>query len=126
MGVLLFDTMPKISLKGNSMPASPIRKLIPYAEKAKKDGRKVYHLNIGQPDCSAYQGYNQTGSSRQHSWSQADGESQELSSAIKTLDLHPRGYHGGVFIWYHAENLIQGQLNARLTYQETYSLRWKG
>ncbi|MFM7766592.1 MAG: aminotransferase class I/II-fold pyridoxal phosphate-dependent enzyme, partial [Bacteroidota bacterium] len=42
--------MPKISNKGISMPASPIRKLIPYAEKAKKEGRKVYHLNIGQPD----------------------------------------------------------------------------
>jgi len=50
MGVFLFDTMPKISNKGNSMPASPIRKLIPYAEKAKGEGRKVYHLNIGQPD----------------------------------------------------------------------------
>ncbi len=32
------------------MPASPIRKLVPYAEKAKKEGKKVYHLNIGQPD----------------------------------------------------------------------------
>lgn len=32
------------------MPESPIRKLVPFAEKAKKDGKKVYHLNIGQPD----------------------------------------------------------------------------
>ena len=32
------------------MPESPIRKLVPYAEKAKKLGKKVYHLNIGQPD----------------------------------------------------------------------------
>ncbi len=32
------------------MPASPIRKLVPFAEKAKKQGKKVYHLNIGQPD----------------------------------------------------------------------------
>jgi len=32
------------------MPASPIRKLVPYAEEAKRKGRKVYHLNIGQPD----------------------------------------------------------------------------
>ena len=32
------------------MPASPIRKLVPFAEEAKKKGRKVYHLNIGQPD----------------------------------------------------------------------------
>src|SRR6195952_822354 len=42
--------MPKISQKGQRMPASPIRKLTPYADKAKLDGKKVYHLNIGQPD----------------------------------------------------------------------------
>ncbi len=42
--------MPKISEKGQMMPESPIRKLVPYAEKAKKSGVKVYHLNIGQPD----------------------------------------------------------------------------
>ncbi|KAF0128719.1 MAG: aspartate aminotransferase [Bacteroidetes bacterium] len=42
--------MPGISKKGNMMPESPIRKLVPYAEAAKKRGVKVYHLNIGQPD----------------------------------------------------------------------------
>ena len=42
--------MPKISNKGLRMPASPIRKLTPFADKAKLDGKKVYHLNIGQPD----------------------------------------------------------------------------
>lgn len=42
--------MPKISSKGQNMPASPIRKLVPYAEAAKKRGIKVIHLNIGQPD----------------------------------------------------------------------------
>jgi aspartate aminotransferase len=42
--------MPKISARGIEMPASPIRKLVPYAEAAKKRGKKVYHLNIGQPD----------------------------------------------------------------------------
>lgn len=42
--------MPKISQKAVDMPASPIRKLVPYAEKAKKAGKIVYHLNIGQPD----------------------------------------------------------------------------
>lgn len=42
--------MPQISLKGQMMPASPIRKLVPFAEEAKKKGHKVYHLNIGQPD----------------------------------------------------------------------------
>lgn len=39
-----------ISNRGEHMPASPIRKLVPYAEAAKKKGIKVYHLNIGQPD----------------------------------------------------------------------------
>ena len=42
--------MPKISNKGFQMPESPIRKLVPFAEKAKRSGKKVYHLNIGQPD----------------------------------------------------------------------------
>jgi len=42
--------MPRISTKGQQMPESPIRKLVPYSEIAKKKGHKVYHLNIGQPD----------------------------------------------------------------------------
>lgn len=42
--------MPAISVKGNSMPQSPIRKLVPFAENAKKEGVHVFHLNIGQPD----------------------------------------------------------------------------
>ncbi|OLY93473.1 aspartate aminotransferase [Cnuella takakiae] len=42
--------MLSISVRGEQMPASPIRKLVPYAEAAKKRGTKVYHLNIGQPD----------------------------------------------------------------------------
>lgn len=42
--------MPTISQKGNNMPASPIRKLTPHADQAKKEGKKIYHLNIGQPD----------------------------------------------------------------------------
>ncbi|MGY0407752.1 MAG: pyridoxal phosphate-dependent aminotransferase [Polaribacter sp.] len=42
--------MPSISKKGAQMPESPIRKLVPFAEDAKKRGVKVFHLNIGQPD----------------------------------------------------------------------------
>lgn len=42
--------MPSISQKGIQMPESPIRKLVPFAEDAKKRGIKVFHLNIGQPD----------------------------------------------------------------------------
>ncbi len=42
--------MPSVSKKGRSMPESPIRKLVPFAEAAKKRGVQVIHLNIGQPD----------------------------------------------------------------------------
>ncbi|HUH35390.1 MAG TPA: pyridoxal phosphate-dependent aminotransferase [Moheibacter sp.] len=45
--------MPKLSVKGSLMPLSPIRKLTPYADQAKKEGKKVYHLNIGQPDIAS-------------------------------------------------------------------------
>ena len=44
--------MPQLSAKSHAMPASPIRKLVPYAEKAKERGTVVHHLNIGQPDIS--------------------------------------------------------------------------
>ncbi|MGL4228372.1 MAG: pyridoxal phosphate-dependent aminotransferase [Tannerellaceae bacterium] len=47
--------MPKISQRGQEMPASPIRKLVPLANKAKQKGVKVYHLNIGQPDVATPQ-----------------------------------------------------------------------
>lgn len=42
--------MPTISKKGRDMPSSPIRKLVPYAEQAAENGKKIYYLNIGQPD----------------------------------------------------------------------------
>ena len=42
--------MPKISLRAELMPSSPIRKLVPLADQAKARGVKIYHLNIGQPD----------------------------------------------------------------------------
>lgn len=47
--------MPTISQRGQLMPPSPIRKLVPYAEAAKKRGTKVFHLNIGQPDIATPQ-----------------------------------------------------------------------
>ena len=47
--------MPQISQKGIELPSSPIRKLVPYAEAAKKRGTRVYHLNIGQPDIKSPQ-----------------------------------------------------------------------
>ena len=42
--------MPLVSSKGQAMPESPIRKLAPFAEKAAKEGKHIFHLNIGQPD----------------------------------------------------------------------------
>ena len=42
--------MPDLSSRGKSMPPSPIRKLVPFADEAREMGRHVYHLNIGQPD----------------------------------------------------------------------------
>ncbi len=42
--------MPKLSDRAHNLPASPIRKLVPFADAAKARGTKVYHLNIGQPD----------------------------------------------------------------------------
>lgn len=47
--------MPKISERGAIMPASPIRKLVPFADSAKERGIKIYHLNIGQPDLATPQ-----------------------------------------------------------------------
>jgi len=47
--------MPSISKKGLQMPESPIRKLVPFAEEAIKKGKKIYHLNIGQPDINTPQ-----------------------------------------------------------------------
>ena len=43
-------TKTKVSARLLRVPSSPIRKLVPYANKAKKQGIKVYHLNIGDPD----------------------------------------------------------------------------
>lgn len=47
---ILLENMPKISHRAENMPASPVRKLVPFALEAKKKGISVYHLNIGQPD----------------------------------------------------------------------------
>lgn len=48
--------MPRISKRGTEVPASPIRKLVPFAEAAKAQGKTVYHLNIGQPDIETPKG----------------------------------------------------------------------
>lgn len=47
----------KFSNRVGSMQASPVRKLVPYATAAKKEGVKVYHLNIGQPDIKTPDGF---------------------------------------------------------------------
>lgn len=49
--------MPTLSTRGKTMPPSPIRKLVPFADEAKAKGRHVYHLNIGQPDIKTPEQY---------------------------------------------------------------------
>jgi aspartate aminotransferase len=49
--------MATLSRRGKSMPSSPIRKLVPFADQAKEKGRHVYHLNIGQPDIKTPDNY---------------------------------------------------------------------
>jgi aspartate aminotransferase len=49
--------MPSLSIRGHQMPPSPIRKLVPFSDKAKEMGRHVYHLNIGQPDIKTPETY---------------------------------------------------------------------
>lgn len=47
---VILDPMPALSLRAHECPASPIRRLVPFADAAKKRGISIYHLNIGQPD----------------------------------------------------------------------------
>lgn len=86
--------MPKLSEKGRMMPASPIRKLVPYAEAAKKRGVHVYHLNIGQPDIKtpeialdAVKGFDKNLVAYSHS---AGNESYrvKLADYYKKFDIH--------------------------------------
>ena len=85
--------MPTISSKGNRMPSSPIRKLVPFAEQAEKNGNQVYYLNIGQPDIQTPEGAQQ---------------------AIKNADIpvlaysHSAGFQSlreGLTSYYNAKNL---------------------
>ena len=85
--------MPKISVKGGLMPSRPIRKLVPYAEQAERNGNKVYYLNIGQPDIQT---------------------PMEAQRAIKEADIpvlaysHSAGFASlreGLSKYYHGKNL---------------------
>ncbi|MCW3086581.1 MAG: aspartate aminotransferase [Bacteroidetes bacterium] len=82
--------MPKVSVKGETMPASPIRKLVPFAEAAKKLGRKIYHLNIGQPDI-------ETPESLLNAVKNADIKVLEYShsAGIESYRKKLAGYYGG-------------------------------
>jgi aspartate aminotransferase len=85
--------MPSISSKGTKMPSSPIRKLVPFAEQAERQGNKVYYLNIGQPDIKT---------------------PMEAQRAIKEADVpvlaysHSAGFaslRAGLSKYYHGKNL---------------------
>ena len=82
--------MPNVSIKGHAMPASPIRKLVPYAEAAKKAGRKIYHLNIGQPDI-------ETPATMLNAIKNADIKVLEYShsAGIESYRKKLAGYYGG-------------------------------
>jgi len=85
--------MPKISTKGAAMPSSPIRKLVPFAEHAERNGKKVFYLNIGQPDIKT---------------------PEVAQQAIKNADIpvlaysHSAGFQSlreGLVHYYHGKNL---------------------
>ena len=85
--------MPKISVKGGRMPSSPIRKLVPYAEQAVRNGNKVYYLNIGQPDI-------QTPMEAQHAIKEADVPVLAYSHSAGFASLRE-----GLSKYYHGKNL---------------------
>ncbi len=85
--------MPKISVKAKAMPESPIRRLAPYADEAKRQGKKVYHLNIGQPDIptpkvalEAIKNLNDNVLAYSHSAGNASYR-KKLSTYYKTVDI---------------------------------------
>ncbi len=77
--------MPTLSLKANQMPASPIRKLVPFAQQAKKRGVHIYHLNIGQPDIQT---------------------PNKALEAVKNLDTHVIAYSNSTGIESFKEKLV--------------------
>ena len=94
--------MPKLSNKALSMPASPIRKLVPFAEQAKKTGKIVYHLNIGQPDIetpevalNAVKNFNQKVIEYSHS---AGFESYRIKLAAKYQENGIQVQHDNIII----------------------------
>lgn len=90
--------MPILSSRSVEMPESPIRKLVPYAEAAKKQGKTVYHLNIGQPDIET---------------------PQVAIDAIKNIDLSVLAYSNSEGILTYREGLAAyyNKLGLKLTYE---------
>jgi aspartate aminotransferase len=78
--------MPSLSRRGVAMPPSPIRKLVPYAEAAKRNGKKVYHVNIGQPDIES---------------------PPELLSAFSDHDLKVLPYGHSAGLWEYRDQLVR-------------------
>jgi aspartate aminotransferase len=78
--------MPELSKRAQTMPPSPIRKLVPYAEAAKKKGIKVYHVNIGQPDIPS---------------------PNEFMNAFKNHDLDVLEYGHSAGLWEYRDELVK-------------------
>jgi aspartate aminotransferase len=93
--------MPEISRRGESMPASPIRKLVPYADAAKAEGVKVYHLNIGQPDLPTPQ-------KALDALKKIDRKTLEYSPSqgLKSLQVKFRKYYTRIGINIHSDEIL--------------------
>jgi len=78
--------MPSLSKRGEAVPPSPIRKLVPYAEAAKRRGTKVYHVNIGQPDIES---------------------PEEFLAAFREHDLKVLAYGHSAGLWEYRDQLVR-------------------
>ena len=83
------------------MPASPIRKLVPYADAAKAEGVKVYHLNIGQPDLPTPQ-------KALDALKKIDRKTLEYSPSqgLKSLQVKFRKYYTRIGINIHSDEIL--------------------
>jgi aspartate aminotransferase len=98
--------MPHISFKGRLMPESPIRKLVPFAEAAVKEGKRVYYLNIGQPDIhtpkeaiEAVQNIAMNTLEYSHSAGYESLRIKMVAYYKKRRDRHQSGRHIGDYRW---------------------------
>ncbi len=91
--------MPELSRRAQKVPPSPIRKLVPFAEAAKKRGVKVYHINIGQPDIET---------------------PEVMLNAYRSLDMKVVPYGHSAGLWEYRDELVKyyARFNINVTSEE--------